>query len=118
VKIAVTLKGRLRVSAAEGVRAAVLANAGIAMASEWMFAPEIKDGTVKVVLQDWKLPRIDLWAVFPAGDFSPPSAEQRTCKRSGKTDATDPQRTSIFGWVNSSALGVGRIHLDFIEMAR
>jgi DNA-binding transcriptional LysR family regulator len=67
VDVAVTLKGRLRVSAAEGVRAAVLANAGIAIASEWMFAPEIADGTVKVVLQDWELPRIDLWAVFPAG---------------------------------------------------
>ncbi len=66
-EIAVTLKGRLRVSAAEGVRAAVLANAGIAITSEWMFAPEIKDGTVKVVLQDWKLPRLDLWAIFPAG---------------------------------------------------
>jgi DNA-binding transcriptional LysR family regulator len=45
-EIAVTLKGRLRVSAAEGVRAAVLANAGIAITSEWMFAPEIADGTV------------------------------------------------------------------------
>ena len=67
VDIAVTLKGRLRVSAAEGVRAVVLANAGIAIASEWMFAPEIADGTVRVVLQDWELPRIDLWAVFPAG---------------------------------------------------
>jgi DNA-binding transcriptional LysR family regulator len=66
-EIAVTLKGRLRVSAAEGVRAAVLANAGIAVTSEWMFAPEIEDGTVKVVLQDWKLPRLDLWAIFPAG---------------------------------------------------
>ncbi len=63
----VTLKSRLRVSAAEGVRAAVLANAGIAIASEWMFAPEIEDGTVTAVLKDWDLPRIDLWAVFPAG---------------------------------------------------
>jgi DNA-binding transcriptional LysR family regulator len=63
----VTLKGRLRVSAAEGLRAAVFANAGIAIVSEWMFAPEIANGTVKVVLQDWHLPRIDLWAVFPAG---------------------------------------------------
>ena len=66
-EIAVTLKGRLRVSAAEGVRAAVLADAGVAIVSEWMFAPEIADKTVKVVLQDWELPRIDLWAVFPAG---------------------------------------------------
>jgi len=66
-EIAVTLKGRLRVSAAEGVRAAVLADAGIAVASEWMFSPEIAEGTVKVILQDWELPRIGLWAVFPAG---------------------------------------------------
>jgi DNA-binding transcriptional LysR family regulator len=66
-ELAVTLKGRLHVTAAEGVRAAVLANAGIAIASEWMFAPEIADGTVKAVLRDWELPGIDLWAVYPAG---------------------------------------------------
>ena len=42
-EIGVTLKGRLRVSAAEGVRAAVLASAGIAITSEWMFAPEIAE---------------------------------------------------------------------------
>jgi DNA-binding transcriptional LysR family regulator len=66
-EIAVTLKGRLRVSAAEGVRAAVLASAGIAVASEWMFSPEIADRTVQMVLQDWELRRIDLWVVFPAG---------------------------------------------------
>jgi DNA-binding transcriptional LysR family regulator len=61
------LNGHLRVSAAEGVRAAVLANAGIAVVSEWMFAPEIADGSAKIVLADWELPGIDLWAVFPAG---------------------------------------------------
>lgn len=66
-EIAVSLKGRLRVTAAEGVRAAVLANAGIAVTSEWMFAPEIADGTVQTVLTEWQLPDIDLWAVFPAG---------------------------------------------------
>jgi DNA-binding transcriptional LysR family regulator len=66
-QIAVTLKGRLRVSAAEGLRAAVLANIGLAIVSEWMFAPEIAEGTVQVVLKDWQLPQIDLWAVFPAG---------------------------------------------------
>jgi DNA-binding transcriptional LysR family regulator len=66
-ELEVTLKGRLRVSAAEGVRAVVLADAGLAIASEWMFAPEIQDGTVKTVLADWELPPIDLWAVFPAG---------------------------------------------------
>jgi DNA-binding transcriptional LysR family regulator len=66
-EVAVTLNGRLRVTAAEGVRAAVLAHAGIAVASEWMFTPEISDGRVKAVLRDWELPPIDLWAIFPAG---------------------------------------------------
>lgn len=67
VELTVTLHGQLHVSAAEGVRAAVFANAGIAITSEWMFAPEIVDGSVKAVLQDWELPPMDLWAVFPAG---------------------------------------------------
>jgi DNA-binding transcriptional LysR family regulator len=66
-ELEVTLRGRLRVSAAEGVRAAVLVDAGLSIVSEWMFAPEIADGTVKTVLADWELPPIDLWAVFPAG---------------------------------------------------
>jgi DNA-binding transcriptional LysR family regulator len=66
-EVAVKLKSRLHVTAAEGLRAAVLANAGIAIASEWMFAPEIANGAVKAVLSDWQLPPTDLWAVFPAG---------------------------------------------------
>ena len=78
VEISITLEGRLRVSAAEGVRAAVFAGAGIAIASEWMFAPEIVDGTVKVVLQNWELPRIDLWAVFPAGRTA--TTKARLCR--------------------------------------
>jgi DNA-binding transcriptional LysR family regulator len=45
----------------------VLASAGLAITSEWMFAPEIADGKVVVVLEDWKLAPIDLWAVYPVG---------------------------------------------------
>ncbi|WP_179403201.1 LysR family transcriptional regulator [Burkholderia guangdongensis] len=66
-EVAIAVSGRLRVSAAEGMRAAVLAGMGIAVASEWMFAPELANGTVQAVLADWRLPPIDLWAVFPAG---------------------------------------------------
>jgi DNA-binding transcriptional LysR family regulator len=76
VELTVTLHGQLHVSAAEGLRAAVFANAGIAVTSEWMFAPEIVDGTVKAVLQDWDLPPMDLWAVFPAGRT--PTTKART----------------------------------------
>jgi hypothetical protein len=45
----------------------VFAGLGLAIASEWMFAPELKSGAVKVVLEDWLLPPHDLWAVFPTG---------------------------------------------------
>jgi DNA-binding transcriptional LysR family regulator len=66
-EISVAVSGRLHVTAAEGVRAAVLADMGIAIASEWMFADEITNGTVKTLLKGWELPLIDLWAVFPTG---------------------------------------------------
>ncbi len=65
--LAVTVKGRMRFSAAEGVRAAVLADAGVTIASHWMFAPELASGAVKAVLTDWDLPPVGLWAMFPAG---------------------------------------------------
>jgi DNA-binding transcriptional LysR family regulator len=64
---AVTMKGRIRLTAAEGVREAVFDGLGLAVATEWMFAPEIASGRVRRVLQDWHLPPIDLWAVFPSG---------------------------------------------------
>lgn len=54
-------------TAAEGVRAAVLAGVGVTVASEWMFAPELVSGAVTEVLSDWTITPIDLWAVFPTG---------------------------------------------------
>ena len=63
----VTIEGRVHVTAAEGVREAVFAGLGFAIASEWMFAPELKSGAVTSVLDDWSLTPVDLWAVFPTG---------------------------------------------------
>lgn len=63
----VTVSGRLRVSAGEGVRESVLAGLGFAVGSEWLFAPELQSGAVQAVLTDWLLPPVDLWAVFPTG---------------------------------------------------
>ena len=63
----VSLHGRLSVSALEGVREAVLAGMGIAVAPEWMFLPELKSGQIRTVLTDWRLPPCELWAVIPAG---------------------------------------------------
>ncbi|NVZ63104.1 LysR family transcriptional regulator [Pseudomonas gingeri] len=63
----VTLSGRVRVSAAEGVRTTVLSSYGLTLSSEWMFAPELASGEVVPVLEDWELPEMDLWAIFPTG---------------------------------------------------
>ena len=66
-EISVALDGRVRVSAAEGVREGVFAGLGLAVASQWMFAPELASGAVTAVLGDWSLPPIDLWVIFPGG---------------------------------------------------
>jgi DNA-binding transcriptional LysR family regulator len=72
----VTVRGRVRVSAAEGLRAAVLADMGLTIGSDWMFIPELESGEVRRVLVDWVLPPIDLWAVFPAGRMVSAKARQ------------------------------------------
>ncbi|MFT9096775.1 MAG: LysR family transcriptional regulator [Gluconobacter cerinus] len=74
--VAVSVSGRLKVSAAEGIRAAVLADMGLTIASDWRFAPELEDGAVVRVLEAWSLASIDLWAVFPAGRMMTAKARQ------------------------------------------
>jgi len=66
-ELAVTVQSRLRVTAAEGVRSAVLADIGLTIASEWMFSPELRSGAVRAVLSEWNLPALDLRAIFPYG---------------------------------------------------
>ena len=66
-EVLVSISGRLRVSASEGVRAAVLGGLGLAIAPGWMFAPELAHGDVRAVLADWSLSASDIWAVFPSG---------------------------------------------------
>jgi DNA-binding transcriptional LysR family regulator len=67
VETSATMAGRVHVSAAEGVREAVLAGMGYAIASEWMFTAEIRSGSVVSVLDDWALPDVELFVVFPTG---------------------------------------------------
>jgi len=67
VEQSVALSGRIRSTAAEAVREAVLADLGLAVASDGMLGMELRSGAVREVLSDWKLPSIDIWAVFPTG---------------------------------------------------
>ena len=66
-EVSVHLGGRVRLNSAVGVRGCVLADLGLAVASEWMFAPELEAKTVKPVLTDWLLPPVEAWAIFPTG---------------------------------------------------
>jgi DNA-binding transcriptional LysR family regulator len=67
VETSITIRGRVRATAAEGIREAVLSALGFVISTEWMFARELESGAVSEVLEDWSLPSIDLWAVFPTG---------------------------------------------------
>src|SRR5882724_347450 len=72
----VHIQTRLTISAAEGVRAAVIAGQGFSISSRWMFAPELESGEVVTVLDEWTLPSIDLWVIYPSGRLT--STKART----------------------------------------
>ena len=55
------------ITAAEGVREAVISGQGFTIASRWMFAPELQSGEVVSVLRKWTLPPLDLWVLYPSG---------------------------------------------------
>jgi DNA-binding transcriptional LysR family regulator len=74
----ITVKGRIRASAVEAVREAVFADLGIAMVTAWMCPCEIVRGEFVVLLPEWELPRIDLWAVFPSGRMASAKARAFT----------------------------------------
>ena len=63
----INLNSRLHLKTTVGVRTCVLADLGLVIASEWMFAPELNAETVKPVLTDWSLPPVEAWAIFPTG---------------------------------------------------
>ncbi|CAM2156966.1 LysR family transcriptional regulator, regulator for bpeEF and oprC [Pararobbsia alpina] len=67
VDVSLRLQGSVKISATEGLRAAVLAGMGLAVASEWAFSPELKSGVAVSVLDDWALPPVPLAAVYPTG---------------------------------------------------
>jgi DNA-binding transcriptional LysR family regulator len=75
-EMSVRIQRRLAVSAAEGVRAAVMAGQGFAVSSRWMFAPELESGDVVSVLDQWTLPPMDLWVIYPSGRLA--STKART----------------------------------------
>jgi DNA-binding transcriptional LysR family regulator len=71
----ITPTGRVRVSAADGLRSAVLAGLGYTIGSEWAFGRDVENGRVLQVLADWSLPAVHIWAIYPSARH--PSARAR-----------------------------------------
>jgi DNA-binding transcriptional LysR family regulator len=77
-EFSVKIQGQVKITATEGLRAAVVAEMGLAIASEWAFTPELKSGSVVSVMDDWVLPSISLSAVYPTGRLASTKARQFT----------------------------------------
>lgn len=71
----IRISPRMRVSALEGIREAVFAGLGFAIISEWSTQDAIANRIIETRLDEYNLPSVDLWAIFPAG--RQPSARAR-----------------------------------------
>src|ERR1700744_5523071 len=74
-EISVDVRGRIHTNSGPGAFASVMAGLGIAMVSTAMAGPEIKQGLLVPVLRGYKLPPVEVHAVFPGGPR--PSAKVR-----------------------------------------
>jgi len=66
-EMSVDVRGRISTDSGPGLFASVMAGLGIAMVSSVMAGPEVKAGTLVQVLRGYKLPSVDVHAVFPGG---------------------------------------------------
>lgn len=63
----VNVRGRIHTNSGPGVFASAMAGLGIAMVSTVMAGPEVKAGTLVALLRSYRLPTVDVHAVFPGG---------------------------------------------------
>ena len=62
----VPVSGRFHTDSAEAAREAVLTGLGLAVLSAWLVRRELRDGTVRAVLQDYKPPLVPVHAIYPS----------------------------------------------------
>jgi len=74
-EISVDVRGRIHTDSGPGTYASLIAGLGIAMVSTVMAGEEVKAGTLIPLLRGYKLPAIDVHAIFPGGRR--PSAKVR-----------------------------------------
>jgi DNA-binding transcriptional LysR family regulator len=70
--IVVKVSGRIRVSASEGMRSALLEGLGLAVCPTWLFTDEIETGVIERVLMDYEPDPLPIQAVYPTRRLVPP----------------------------------------------
>jgi DNA-binding transcriptional LysR family regulator len=70
--ISVKVSGRVRVSASEGMRAALLEGLGLAVCPTWLFTDEIESGVLERVLHAYEPAPLPIQAVAPSRRLVPP----------------------------------------------
>ncbi len=58
--------GRFRTDSPEAQREAVLSGLGLAKLSKWLVRRELRDGTLRVVLPDWRSAPVPVQAIYPS----------------------------------------------------
>ena len=70
-QIAVRVKGKLRGNNGEALYQAVLAGCGIVLIPTFMAGDPLRTGQLETVLDDWKVPTTDIFAVLGVGQYIP-----------------------------------------------
>ena len=70
-RITVPIKGKLRADNGEALYQAVLGGCGIALLATFIVGDALRAGRLKTVLDDWKSPATDIFAVLGTGRYVP-----------------------------------------------
>jgi DNA-binding transcriptional LysR family regulator len=71
-EIVVKVAGRVRVSASEGMRSALLEGLGLAVCPTWLFTDELETGVIEQVLEAFEPAPLPIQAVYPSRRLVPP----------------------------------------------
>jgi len=61
----------LRLDGVSSMRAALLAGAGVAVMPHFAVREAVAEGTLQLLLSDWRIPPVAFHAVYPASPFVP-----------------------------------------------
>ena len=101
------VKGSLRSNSAEFVREAVLRGVGLGLRSVWDVGTEIRNGTLKIVLPEYRgVDSSAIYALFPCRDFLPTKVNA-FIEFLGETYSAEPALESVAD--NDGAGGRGRV---------